>query len=144
MGSSRGWLIVPISHHRLPSSSPAPSAFPPGRRALSEKAAGPVIEVRDLVRRFGDFVAVDHVSFQVAAAKSLDCLARTAPASRPRSACFAVCCVQAGAAHGSPEKIWSTPRPPRAPASATWRNGSHSMPSSRWWRTCAFSRASMG
>jgi ABC-2 type transport system ATP-binding protein len=48
------------------SSSPAPSAFPPGRRALSEKAAGPVIEVRDLVRRFGDFVAVDHVSFQVA------------------------------------------------------------------------------
>ena len=48
------------------SSGPAPSAFPPGRRALTEKVAGPVIEVRDLVRRFGDFVAVDHISFQVA------------------------------------------------------------------------------
>jgi ABC-2 type transport system ATP-binding protein len=48
------------------SSNPAPSAFPPGRPALTEQAAGPVIEVRDLVRRFGDFVAVDHVSFQVA------------------------------------------------------------------------------
>jgi ABC-2 type transport system ATP-binding protein len=32
----------------------------------SGPATGPVIEVRDLVRRFGDFVAVDRVSFQVA------------------------------------------------------------------------------
>jgi ABC-2 type transport system ATP-binding protein len=39
---------------------PAP---PPASRA---KAAGPAIEVRDLVRRFGSFLAVDRVSFSVA------------------------------------------------------------------------------
>jgi ABC-2 type transport system ATP-binding protein len=47
--------IAPAALHRVP---PAPAG------ALRENA-GPAIEVRDLVRRFGAFVAVDHVSFSV-------------------------------------------------------------------------------
>ncbi len=52
-------------------SSPAPSTIPaaeplPVRRVSAEDVARPVIEVSDLVRRFGDFIAVDRVSFQVA------------------------------------------------------------------------------
>lgn len=34
-------------------------------RPPAASGGGPVVEVRDLVKRFGDFVAVDHVSFQV-------------------------------------------------------------------------------
>ncbi len=40
-----------------PPAPPPPAAPPPD---------GAVIEVRDLIRRFGDFVAVDHVSFSIA------------------------------------------------------------------------------
>ena len=36
-----------------------------GRIRASRRTAAPAIEVRDLVRRFGIFVAVDHVSFTV-------------------------------------------------------------------------------
>jgi ABC-2 type transport system ATP-binding protein len=48
---------------RIAAAAPAdPSApLPPARPA----GDGPAIEVRDLLRRFGDFVAVDHVSFSV-------------------------------------------------------------------------------
>jgi ABC-2 type transport system ATP-binding protein len=44
---------------------PAPAPPTPPRRAPDREAAEPVIEVRDLVRRFGAFVAVDKVSFDV-------------------------------------------------------------------------------
>jgi ABC-2 type transport system ATP-binding protein len=37
----------------------------PAARVAADAEPGPEIEVRDLVRRFGDFVAVDHVSFEV-------------------------------------------------------------------------------
>jgi ABC-2 type transport system ATP-binding protein len=37
----------------------------PLSEALPQKSGEVVVEVRDLVRRFGDFVAVDHVSFEV-------------------------------------------------------------------------------
>jgi ABC-2 type transport system ATP-binding protein len=47
--------LAPLtSHHGAP---PAPPPAP---------AAGPAIQVQDLVRRFGDFVAVDRTSFEVA------------------------------------------------------------------------------
>ena len=50
-----------------------------------------VVEVHDLLRRFGTFTAVDHVSFNVRGARSSACSARTAPA-RPRPfACSAGC-----------------------------------------------------
>jgi ABC-2 type transport system ATP-binding protein len=35
------------------------------QRPVSAAAQGAVVEVRDLLKRFGDFTAVDHVSFQV-------------------------------------------------------------------------------
>ncbi len=35
------------------------------QRPLAPAAEGSVVEVRDLVKRFGDFTAVDHVSFEV-------------------------------------------------------------------------------
>jgi ABC-2 type transport system ATP-binding protein len=38
---------------------------PPAQPVPSSRGAGAAIEVRDLVRRFGDFTAVDHVSFTV-------------------------------------------------------------------------------
>ena len=53
---------------------------------------GPVIVVRDLVRRFGDFTAVASTSFEVARGGSLACWGRTAPARPPPSACCAGCC----------------------------------------------------
>jgi len=37
----------------------------PLEHPLQGEAAGPVVEVHDLVRTFGDFTAVDHVSFEV-------------------------------------------------------------------------------
>jgi len=43
----------------------AAQAMPQGDPNAGKDADGPVIEVHDLVRRFGDFVAVDHVSFSV-------------------------------------------------------------------------------
>jgi ABC-2 type transport system ATP-binding protein len=43
-----------------------PRPAPPVLAVRPQATAGPAIEVRDLVRRFGDFVAVDRVSFQVA------------------------------------------------------------------------------
>lgn len=48
---------------RIAAATPAvpPPAIPIARRTSQD----PAIEVRDLVRRFGDFVAVDHVSFKV-------------------------------------------------------------------------------
>ena len=69
-----------------PAMSPVPARFEDGFMILLQPAAGPpnaaaadmklehppagvaktlVIEVDDLVKRFGDFVAVDHISFQV-------------------------------------------------------------------------------
>ena len=35
------------------------------QRPLAAAEEGPVVEVRDLLKRFGDFTAVDHVSFEV-------------------------------------------------------------------------------
>jgi ABC-2 type transport system ATP-binding protein len=46
-------------------SATAPAAPPPPLARTHPIADGPAIEVRDLLRRFGDFVAVDHVSFTV-------------------------------------------------------------------------------
>jgi len=43
-----------------------PRAAPPVLPKRPNTMTGPAIEVRDLVRRFGDFTAVDRVSFQVA------------------------------------------------------------------------------
>ncbi|MEJ1977125.1 MAG: ATP-binding cassette domain-containing protein [Acetobacteraceae bacterium] len=43
-----------------------PRPMPPSMPACQQAGTGPAIEVHDLVRRFGDFVAVDRVSFQVA------------------------------------------------------------------------------
>ena len=45
--------------------SDAAATTPPPLSRPHPAADGPAIEVRDLVRRFGDFVAVDHVSFTV-------------------------------------------------------------------------------
>ena len=50
------------------------------------------VHVRDLVRRFGSFTAVDHVSFEVRRGEVFGCSARTGPARRRRSACSAGCC----------------------------------------------------
>ena len=47
----------------------------------------PVIVVENLVKKFGDFTAVDDTSFSV---KSSDCWGRTVPAKPPHSAFFAV------------------------------------------------------
>ncbi|WP_138466992.1 ATP-binding cassette domain-containing protein [Poseidonocella sp. HB161398] len=49
-----------------PAAAPAPApALDPARGAAPAAAAGPVIEVRDLVRKFGDFTAVASTSFDV-------------------------------------------------------------------------------
>jgi len=42
------------------------AALPPLDRRAASAAAAPVIEVRDLVRKFGSFTAVDRISFTVA------------------------------------------------------------------------------
>jgi ABC-2 type transport system ATP-binding protein len=45
-----------------PVATPAPEAAEP---AISGAAGSTVVEVHDLLRRFGDFIAVDHISFLV-------------------------------------------------------------------------------
>ncbi len=47
--------------------APPGAALPSEPLARRPHAAGPAIEVHDLSRRYGDFVAVDHVSFTVGA-----------------------------------------------------------------------------
>ncbi len=49
------------------------------------------VEMDDLVKTFGTFVAVDHVSLQVRRARSSASWDRTARANRPPSACCAAC-----------------------------------------------------
>jgi ABC-2 type transport system ATP-binding protein len=71
----------------------SPGSVEPGRRSLAQGDADrPVIVVRDLVRKFGDFTAVASTSFEVAAARSSVCSAPTARARPPPSACCAACC----------------------------------------------------
>jgi ABC-2 type transport system ATP-binding protein len=52
---------------------------------------GPTIVVRDLVRRFGDFVAVDHVSFTVCRGEIFGLLGPMVPANPQPSGCCAAC-----------------------------------------------------
>ena len=74
----------------------APPVLPPHKRSFS----GPAIEVTDLVRRFGDFTAVDRVSFQVAAGEIFGLLG---PNGAGKSTTFRMLCgllrPTSGAAH---------------------------------------------
>jgi len=45
--------------------TPRPSALPSGDPSAATDAGETVIEVRDLVRKFGDFTAVNHINFDV-------------------------------------------------------------------------------
>lgn len=56
-----------------------------------------VIEVRDLVRRFGSFVAVDNTSFTVGRGEVFSLLGPTAPERPPHSACCVACFPRAAA-----------------------------------------------
>ena len=59
---------------------------------------GPAVHIEKLVKRFGDFVAVDDVSLDVAAARFSDFSGPTGRVSRPRFASCAACCVPPRAA----------------------------------------------
>jgi ABC-2 type transport system ATP-binding protein len=50
---------------RQSSGRPRPSAMPPAQSTAGAASRENVIEVRDLVRKFGSFTAVDHISFEV-------------------------------------------------------------------------------
>ena len=56
-------MLLRAQPRALPASDPAGGAAPPAAAAGS---GGPMIEVRDLVRKFGDFTAVASTSFSVA------------------------------------------------------------------------------
>ena len=65
---------------------------PVGRPAASG-AARRSSNVNELVRKFGAFTAVDHVSFAVSTRRNLrPARVRTAPARQPHSACCVACC----------------------------------------------------
>ena len=51
----------------------------------------PAVAVKDLSRRFGDFVAVDRIDLRSPGVRSSDFSGRTARASPPPSACSAAC-----------------------------------------------------
>jgi ABC-2 type transport system ATP-binding protein len=63
-----GFMVLLREQHQmipsdtLPFEKPALSATTSGENRQSDEK---IIEVRDLVRKFGDFIAVDHVSFSV-------------------------------------------------------------------------------
>ena len=57
-----GFMVLLQERARAAAAEPLP---PAPQRANRSPSGQPEIEVRDLVRRFGDFVAVDHVSFEV-------------------------------------------------------------------------------
>lgn len=53
---------LPQSGDSSPESSAAPTSLQPPATVASDE---PVVAVKELVRRFGDFVAVDHVNFEI-------------------------------------------------------------------------------
>jgi len=71
-----------------------------GRDSLSSSAGSMkeeaktdwAVDIKDLVKRFGSFQAVDHISLRSKGVKRSGSSARTGPANPPRSACFAASC----------------------------------------------------
>jgi hypothetical protein len=61
------------------------------KSAMQPNRSGPAVHIDKLVKRFGDFVAVDNVNLDVRRAKSSASWAPTAPANPPPSASCAAC-----------------------------------------------------
>jgi outer membrane protein TolC len=81
------------------------------RRVLGERfQVMAAIDVQRLSRRFGDFVAVDDVSFACSRARSSASSAPTAPASPPPSACCAGCSSPPRARRGRRRRRGARPR----------------------------------
>ena len=57
-----------------------------GLSSTQKQSAAPAVLVENLVKRFGDFVAVDNISLNVQAGEVFGWLAPTAPAKLPPSA----------------------------------------------------------
>ncbi len=121
----------------LPKSPTAGEGVPPSRSVASlaswppappPSVTSPPIIVHDLVRRFGSFVAVDHISFSVQRGEIFGLLGPNGAGNPRRSACCAACCVLPPEPPASPARTCCTPPPKRARASATWRSASRSMP----------------
>jgi hypothetical protein len=68
---------------------PAPKRAARKEPAAAGARADTVVEVHDLNRRFGKFVAVDHVNFSVKRGRFSACSDRTEPARPRRFACSA-------------------------------------------------------
>ncbi len=109
--------------------APPPAAAPSPAPSVPATETGPAIEVDDLVRTFGDFVAVDHVSFRVARGEIFGLLG---PNGAGKSTAFRMLCgllkPSGGRARVAGLDLLVAPAKARARI-ATWRNASRSIPS---------------
>ena len=99
--------------------------------ATAATAAGPPIIVHDLVRRFGSFTAVDHISFSVQRGEIFGLLG---PNGAGKSTTFRMLCGllrPPAARRASPGRTCCARLPRPARASATWRSASRCTPSCR-------------
>ena len=140
-GSRTGSLPAPGAC--LAEAEPSP---PPRRRwagGAGDADTDP-ITVTDLVRRFGAFTAVDHVSFAVRRGEIFGLLG---PNGAGKSTIFRMLCgllrPSGGEARVAGADLLRAPAEARARASATWRSVSRSTPNCPCRRTSASSPASM-
>lgn len=100
-----------------PQDIPAPAGTPEPERTEN---GGTVIRVTDLVRKFGSFIAVNHVSFSVRKGRSSAFWAPTERGKAPLSACSAAAARQRRHAQWWPGRICGPPPPERAGKLDTW------------------------
>ena len=97
----------------------------PTRQRLNDKGSRPV-EARGLTKRFGDFTAADHISFEIARGEIFGLLG---PNGAGKSTTFKMMCgllrPTEGAARSPASTCYKAARQ-RAPGSATWRRSSRS------------------
>lgn len=77
-----------------PQDIPVPAGPPEPEQA---EKGDTVIQVTDLVRKFGSFIAVNHVSFSVRRGQVFGLLGPNGAGKAPPSACSAGCCPPAAA-----------------------------------------------
>ena len=136
-----GFMVLLEREAQAAPAGPALAAQP----AIRPESGEVVVEVRDLVRRFGDFVAVDKISFDVRRGEIFGLLG---PNGAGKTTTFRMLCgllsATSGDAAGRRGRHAARDAPPRASSWAMWRRSSRSTPSCRWPRTWTSSPAPMG
>ena len=119
--------------------APAPAAGPPPR-----EGAAPEVTVKDLVRRFGAFTAVDNISFEVGCGEIFGLLGPNGAGKTTTFRMLCGLCPPPAASSASAAPTCVARAAPAAGAWAMWRRSSRSTACCRLPKIWTSSRASMG